>query len=108
MTENNEKVLNPFRVVHRGEDTLGLDNETVVFSDFTPRIVPADQPEAKVEAPAPKGESAQEPVPSLESPSETEPTKSETPAQAPVEEVAGKPSLTVPGKLASSSNKKSG
>jgi len=108
MTDNNQKILNPFRVIRRGEDTLGADGENVVFSDFSPRVMSADQPELEVEVTVPKEGSAPEPAPSSESKEVIEPKRSETPAPAPADEGAGKPSLTVPGKLTSSSPKKSG
>lgn len=98
--------LTPFKIIHRGEDTLGPDDE-VQFADFSPRMIPADVPDEVVVA-VPKEESAPQPVPSSESTETTEPAKSETSAQTPADEDAGKPSPNGSGKQTSSSAKKTG
>lgn len=100
------KELSPFKIIHRGEDSLDSEGE-VTFADFSPRVVPADTPEDVVE-PAPKGVSAPEPVLSSDS-SETpvQPTW-ENPVQTPASADDGMPSPTGSGSPASSSDPKTG
>lgn len=42
--------ITPFRVMRRGDDTVDADND-VVFSDFSPRVLPADFPDEEVTVP---------------------------------------------------------
>jgi hypothetical protein len=55
--------ITPFRVMRRGEDSIDSENE-VVFSDFSPRVVPADFPDEELTVP--KDVSAPAPAPSTD------------------------------------------
>jgi hypothetical protein len=100
---SNAREITPFKIINRGEDTLSGTN--VVFSDFSPKVLPADAPDEVEEIPVPKEESAPEPAPSSESTETPVQEKSEKPAQAPVNKEDGKSEA---GSPTSSSSQKSG
>lgn len=62
MTDQDEpRTLNPFRVIHRGEDTVD-ENDNVLFADFSPKVLPADTPEEVDFSVGPKALSVPEPA----------------------------------------------
>lgn len=78
--------VTPFKVIRRGEDSIDNDDR-VTFSDFSPRVVPADTPEEIV---VPKAVSAPEPAPSQESTQTPVQTSSEPTVQTPANKGPGK------------------
>lgn len=81
---SNAREISPFKIINRGEDTVHGDN--VVFSDFSPRVLPSDGPDVET---VPKGESAPGPVPSSESVQTAGQTTSDTSVQTPASKEAG-------------------
>ena len=104
-TPEDARTITPFKIIHRGEDTVDSD-DVVRFADFSPKVLPSDAPEE--EGIAPKGESAPARASSLASRKKTEPTKSEKNAPENAGEAGGKSSRSESGSQTSSSPKKSG
>lgn len=102
LPEDTAKQLNPFKLIQRGEDTLGPDDD-VQFADFSPRMLPADVPE-----PSPKDESALAPAHSKGSREKIERPTSDTSAQEPADKGDGQNSPNEDSSQTSSSEKKSG
>lgn len=106
-----EREIFPFKIINRGEDTIVGDDDNVVFSDFSPRTVPADVPDSEIDGiVSPKEESAPEPAASPVSTSTppTEPTLSATPAQTPASEEGGSKNQAESTSQSSSSSRKAG
>lgn len=100
--EDEARQINPFKIIQRGEDTIGPDDD-VQFADFSPRIVPSDTPDEEVTAaPSPKGESVMAPARSSVSQEKTEPEKSDTTVPPPADQDNGQPSQNEDGKQTSS------
>lgn len=104
--------VNPFSKIYRGEDSVGQDDE-VVFSDFSPKVVPSSgQDESEEALDLPKGGSAPGLVVSPESLPASE-VSSEKIAQNDSKELAvaledGTPSPTESSNQDSSSKTKTG
>lgn len=83
--EKEVRELNPFVRMDRGFATIDpTDPNSVVFEDFSLRVVPSDAPDQMVDTEiptVPKGLSVLAPASSSELPPPTEPTKSEDSAQ---------------------------
>ena len=114
-SEEDAVAINPFVLINRGEDSvIGKgNNERVVFSDFSPKVLPADVPEEVTtvlpeEVGDPKDLSAPEGADSEPStPTPTEPTSSENPVPNPADSEGGQKE-TENGSPTSSSDQKSG
>lgn len=108
--EQEVREVHPFKVINRGEDTVVGDDDNVVFSDFSPKVVPSSTPEREVEKVVdPKVEFAPEPAASetLLTPP-TEPTSLATPVPAPADSDTGKSKSDDPTSPSSSTDPKSG
>jgi hypothetical protein len=98
------KKISPIKMMRRGEDTIDGDN-SVVFADFSPKILPADFPEEVV---VPKDVSAPEPAPSMDLAPASGQSMSVTSVPQSVTSGDGRPNPNVTSSQTSSSNKKSG
>lgn len=104
--ESESRTLYPFKTIHRGDDTLGKDDE-ILFADFSPKVLPSDAPDEE-EPIAPKAESVPEPAPSSESTENVEQKTSDNPAPTPADKEDGTNKSSENLKQSSSSNPKSG
>ena len=108
--EPEAKEIFPMKNINRGQDTLASpDSDNVVFADFSPIVLPSHVAEEMLgvrseevaededEEPAPKEESAPEPVLSEDSQTSDAPTPSETTASKPAKKVDGQPSQSESG-----------
>ncbi len=107
--EEEIRTVHPFKLINRGEDTVVGEDNNVIFSDFSPRVIPSDVPDEEIDdLVSPKDVSAREPAPSPELPPPTEPTLSETTVPAPVDKGDGKKSQDATSSPSSSIDPKSG
>lgn len=83
----------PFRIMRRGQDSVDEEND-VVFSDFSPRVLPADVPD-ETEVTVPKDVSAPELAPSTDLAPASGQNTSVTSVPQPVSKDAGKPNPSV-------------
>lgn len=104
--ESEARELHPFKIIQRGQDTVAGDDETVVFADFSPRVVPADTPDREIDnSILPKAGSALVPAASeTELIPPIEPTLSETPVPEPAPLGDGKSKSSETTSQSSSSN----
>lgn len=106
--EEEPREVNVIKNMRKGEDTFSVSDEnTVVFSDFRPRVVKADNNEV-VTPEVPKDLYVPEPVDLLESDPKIEEITDPAVVQTPVPKAPGTASQNASGKQTSSSDPKNG
>jgi hypothetical protein len=105
--EGEPRIISPFMVITRGEDTVDPETEALIFADFSPTVLPSDAQE-EIPVVIPKAESAPGRAPSSELMQTLEQQKSDIPVQTPAEVGDGILKNTESLSPSSSSDPKSG